>query len=175
MRHLEPSPASLLKSCFLPAPPGREEVLGVTDLCMFSSHKCAWGCVQVPEHEQGCSSGGLQDQAPNLEGDDEQPADVSAPEEAHEGVPPHAQLAADGGNAQQKRVDAPEHLEQAASLKVRPIRLAWLSIFACHSVCGRHTCIHRPLECRLLWHDSTICYTVCCMQELVVRLYPSVT
>ncbi|CAL8469143.1 g8684 [Coccomyxa elongata] len=73
---------------------------------------------QVPEAlEQGPSSGGNQDQAPSLEGHEEQPADVSAPEQAHEGETPEARPVADGGNAAQKRVAAPEDLERAASLK----------------------------------------------------------
>ena len=88
---------------------------------MLLSYHCAGASVQVPEHGHGCSSGGLQDQAPVLEGDKEQPADVSAPDQGHESGPPEeAQPAADAGNAQQTRVAAPEDIERAASLKVHP-------------------------------------------------------
>ncbi len=111
--------------------------------------------MQVPEHEQGCSSGGDQDQAPSLEGHEEQPADVSAPEQALEGGLPEARQAADGGNAQLKRVAALEDLERAASLKVCPVWTSWLSEL-CLPLSVRQAQLSAPLNQSLACNYSGV-------------------
>ena len=113
---------------------------------------CIFCCIQGPQQAEGCSSAGpedLQRTAPEPEEHtaypcEEQPADITAPadvtavddvaepadvsalEVTEEAGPYRAQL--EGGNVQHRRVASPEHLEQAAALKVPHIESlpSWL-------------------------------------------------
>jgi hypothetical protein len=120
-----------------------------------------YSTIQGPQQAEGCSSAGpedLQRTAPEPEentaypceeqpadiaapadvtaaDDVTEPADVSAPEVTEEAGPSRAQP--EGGNVQHRRVASPEHLEQAAALKVPHVKSlhSWLPIKKLFMIC----------------------------------------